>query len=473
MINDITTHILHHHLPHDQWIFSATQQESEIRDTIRQSLSPIANGRPDPWHGIYFGLSLHGLIQDVLAKLVSFHLEDVNSEVVYAPKTSNELANSSLASYLESRISQYFAARDGVSSTRPPSKVFSSEWLAHLGTRGILVEPAEELDWSGKGQHVEYAPEEEQDIPLTSEKILGHSQTAIIDSVKCRRIRLARKKITCSRQLRKEDAITEVEHLRRLQHAHVVCVVGTYTLRRHLAILLYPAADCDLDAFLNEHLDSSEPAPGCGADTIERFFGCLSNATAFIHEHNVKHMDIKPKNILVRQKRVDFYTVYIADFGIARSYQSPSDSETDTPVSFTRTYAAPEVVLQDKRGFNADIFSLGCVFMEMMATLHSLRTFGPCDERQRLLDLRKGTSGSPAFYDSISEVLQWYEDTIRPHFAQYYESGLGGSEFMDLCPRMLSEVPSTRPSSCELRASTVWMSCHKCDAGPEPFEAAS
>ncbi|KAF2022773.1 kinase-like protein, partial [Setomelanomma holmii] len=87
-------------------------------------------------------------------------------------------------------------------------------------------------------------------------------------------------------------------------------------------------------------------------------------AVSFIHSRNVKHMDIKPKNILVRQV-AGAVKVYVADFGIARSYKTAAESFTDTPISFTRTYAAPEVVMQDIRVNPADIFSLSCVFIEM------------------------------------------------------------------------------------------------------------
>jgi serine/threonine protein kinase len=86
------------------------------------------------------------------------------------------------------------------------------------------------------------------------------------------------------------------------------------------------------------------------------------SAVAYIHDQNVKHLDIKPLNILVTGSRV-----YIADFGIARAYKTAEESNTDTPVSFTREYAAPEVVSQEYRDMSANIFSLGCVFMEIVA----------------------------------------------------------------------------------------------------------
>ncbi|KAF1980167.1 hypothetical protein BU23DRAFT_396924, partial [Bimuria novae-zelandiae CBS 107.79] len=61
--------------------------------------------------------------------------------------------------------------------------------------------------------------------------------------------------------------------------------------------------------------------------------------------------------------------VYITDFGLAKYYTSIATSETEGPTMFTRKYAAPEVVEQDKRGFAADIFSLGCVFVEIITVI--------------------------------------------------------------------------------------------------------
>ncbi|KAH7069053.1 kinase-like domain-containing protein, partial [Paraphoma chrysanthemicola] len=331
-------------------------------------------------------------------------------------------------------------------------------------------------NWSGKGQHVEYGPDDEAIIPLKSEKILGHSHTAIIDSVRCRRIRLARKKIACNRRLKKEEAVIEVEHLTKLQHYHIVRVVGTYTFKKDLAILLYPATECDLDAYMGEITTvDSNGAP------LSTFLGCLSKALCFIHQNNVKHMDIKPKNILVRV-RPQGVKVYIANFGIAQSYKSSAESETDSPISFTQTYAAPEVVLQDKRGFSADIFSLGCVFAEMLATMFSCMC-GHGDERQRLLDLRKANSGNSYFHTNIDVVIQWFRELYGisgPGRMLAYRrplSALSPSYFplsiqlFYLFPSMLSPTPEIRPKAVKLQAVTAKLCCSHCEDGPDAFEA--
>jgi serine/threonine protein kinase len=369
------------------------------------------------------------------------------------------------------------------------TEVFSSEWLEHLRSRGILMGPEEELDWSGRGQHVEYAAKEEKDIPLRAEKILGHSATALVESVMCRRIRLARKRIRCGRSLSKEDAITEVEHLQRLQHSHVIRVVGTYTLKKDLAILLYPAAEWNLEEFMEDTMDvcgQSEWEPR--SEALVTFFGCLGSTIEFLHDQNVKHMDIKPKNILVRPiesgnatqvvpaitDREGKYKVYLADFGIARAYQSPADVETDSPTSFTRTYAAPEVVGQDKRGFSADIFSLGCVYLEMLATL--LSDLEPmCNERLKLQKLRCNENGDTSYHANIKALQEWCDSKSQRYLTlsgMHIRVGRMSSDYPELLPRMISKSPNLRPDARTLSASTRWARCSRCTTGPEPFEAA-
>lgn len=151
----------------------------------------------------------------------------------------------------------------------------------------MIPDPTEELDWSGRGQHVEYAPNEQSKIPLKTEKVLGFSKSALVESVICRRIRLARKTIRCTRRLSQKDAITEVEHLQRLQHAHIVRVVGTYTFQKNLAILLYPAAEWNLEEFLDTMIEDPDLATSetnLRTRALVSFFGCLSSAVNFIHK---------------------------------------------------------------------------------------------------------------------------------------------------------------------------------------------
>lgn len=368
------------------------------------------------------------------------------------------------------------------SDSRPrlPPTAFSTQWLDYLRQRGILLDPWDELDWSGRGQHVEYGREEASQIPLSHEETLGHSASAVIDSVRCRRIRLARKLITCNRRLRKEDAIIEVEHLFRLPHAHIVRVVGTYTYNKSLAILLYPATEWDLDSFMESLLDVDDPRNILGSkmvpfkdrpdvSALPMFVGCLSDAICFIHDSNIKHMDIKPKNLLVRRTGPESYKIYIADFGIARAYKTAAEADTESPTAFTRAYAAPEVVLQDTRGFAADIFSLGGVFMEMVATWRSYPSQF-IDERAALQEVLRAKNGNGYFYASIDEVLRWF-GRLRERTANNPKQLPAG--LLNAMEIMIEHNPLLRPTAYNLRIMTTPLRCRQCNDGPEPFEAAS
>lgn len=154
--------------------------------------------------------------------------------------------------YLAKDLESFFDRNGRWPSRGKRPQVSSSSWLEHLKSRGLIVDRSFEHNWSGRGQHVEYDQRSESDIPLSVERVLGYSASAIVESVMCRRLRLARKKIRCTRQLTKSDYVTEVEHLQRLQYAHIVRVVGTYTFRKDLAILLYPVATWNLDEFMED-----------------------------------------------------------------------------------------------------------------------------------------------------------------------------------------------------------------------------
>jgi serine/threonine protein kinase len=241
-----------------------------------------------------------------------------------------------------------------------------------------------------------------------------------------------------------------------------------------LSILMYPVAECNLDTFLSRlHIGVNKIMRN---SAIFDFFGCLANTVAYIHSSLTKHMDIKPQNILVREReRQGFstqYKVYITDFGIARSYTSLDVSETEGPTMFTRRYAAPEVVDGQKRGLPADIFSLGCVFLEMAAVI--VATHGT---RQSLNDtLAHNEYGDTSYQANISScrlfVGQELQDNRFTRRVGYWSKYDG---WMDLCliiPRMLDEDPAKRPSVFELIGLEALQGRECCSAGAEPLEAA-
>uniref|UniRef100_A0A1I8FJ46 Stress-activated protein kinase JNK n=1 Tax=Macrostomum lignano TaxID=282301 RepID=A0A1I8FJ46_9PLAT len=83
-----------------------------------------------------------------------------------------------------------------------------------------------------------------------------------------------------------------------------------------------------------------------------------------LHSADIIHRDLKPSNIVVRTD----CTLKILDFGLART---AGGSFMMTPYVVTRYYRAPEVILGMGYQENVDIWSVGCIFGEMVRARRS------------------------------------------------------------------------------------------------------
>jgi serine/threonine protein kinase len=293
---------------------------------------------------------------------------------------------------------------------------------------------------------------------------------------------LARKKIRCNWRLKREDAIEEVAHLQRLSHAHIVRGVGTYVMGKDLSILLYPATEHNLESFLDEYMELSPERSDKNAllpeehgifyqmkTDMNKFPRCLVQAIAFVHERLVKHMDIKPTNLLVQKKIISgasSYQIYLADFGIARSYDTAADAETESRTPFSRTYAAPEVIRQEVRGFPADIFSLGCVVLEIYVAL--------TNKRVELVELRHGNLNGDVSYqanlDAIIDQSRWLSNGYRERYGELYRD-ISIYETVQKSLEMMHRLPGDRPTAQALASYDAFKPASCCYGGPELFEA--
>ena len=78
-----------------------------------------------------------------------------------------------------------------------------------------------------------------------------------------------------------------------------------------------------------------------------------------LHQMGIVHRDLKPSNIMVDEE----CQVKIIDYGLAR----PISKRAMSPHVMTRHYRPPEVALAENYDQRADIFSLGCIFYELMS----------------------------------------------------------------------------------------------------------
>lgn len=103
-----------------------------------------------------------------------------------------------------------------------------------------------------------------------------------------------------------------------------------------------------------------------GALPAARAIDLAEQATAGVAtaaEQNIVHRDIKPQNLLLSVDGV----VKLTDFGLARSHESRDITVTGFFVG-TPFYVAPEQVENSRKAdVRADLYSLACVFFELLA----------------------------------------------------------------------------------------------------------
>lgn len=182
----------------------------------------------------------------------------------------------------------------------------------------------------------------------------------------------------------------EIELLRELQHENIVQYLGELSL--HAFHVNWDRAD-DADSATdgNNLYIFLEYVPGGSVAALLSSYGAFEEALVrnfsrqiltglnYLHERNIIHRDIKGANILVDNKG----GIKISDFGISKKTESSEWSETicrlteglmERPnrpsLQGSVFWMAPEVVKQTSYTSKADIWSVGCLVVEMLTGTH-------------------------------------------------------------------------------------------------------
>jgi serine/threonine protein kinase len=220
---------------------------------------------------------------------------------------------------------------------------------------------------------------DEARLPYNSIRTLGRGSCSVVEEVEDRSTgRIYARKIffmTGDRYQKKRRAEVfqnELGIIRSLgQHRHVIQLYATYISPKQCALILLPVANGgDLESFLGDLINYQSDPFQYGskiqsmAQILQRAFGCLADGLSFMSERRVRHKDLKPQNILIHDGQV-IYT----DFGLSYDSSLFPSSETVGPTPSTPRYAAPEVSGGGTKDSSSDVFSLGCVFIEMLEAL--------------------------------------------------------------------------------------------------------
>ncbi|KHJ47515.1 kinase domain protein [Trichuris suis] len=164
--------------------------------------------------------------------------------------------------------------------------------------------------------------------------------------------------------------LREISTLKRLNHPNIIKLVhqfrngGYVELCRllqvfhtsHRLFLVLELMDYDLKALI-----ASVRGEKFHPQLVKNIMWQLTQAVAFCHLNQVWHRDIKPQNLLINRTG----RVKLADFGLARFSKIHCEKYSSKVV--TLWYRAPELLLGEKQYTSyVDIWSMGCVFFEMV-----------------------------------------------------------------------------------------------------------
>ncbi|KAJ8083942.1 mitogen-activated protein kinase kinase kinase [Marasmius tenuissimus] len=148
----------------------------------------------------------------------------------------------------------------------------------------------------------------------------------------------------------------ESETLKDLDHPNIVQYLGFEETPANLSIFLEYVPGGSVGSVLLKHGKLSEPV------TIS-FTAQILSGLEYLHSRGILHRDLKADNILVEMGGV----CKISDFGISK--RTAESDGAGTAMQGTVYWMAPEVINPQGKSYNfkVDIWSLGCVVLEMLA----------------------------------------------------------------------------------------------------------
>lgn len=130
----------------------------------------------------------------------------------------------------------------------------------------------------------------------------------------------------------------------------------------------------------------------------------VCNALAYMHEHKMLHLDLKPKNIM----RDSEGHIYLIDFGLAKQYNESGEPESSTTLGLgTPGYAPIEQAHYKNDGsfpVTLDIYAVGASLYKMLTGKTPPESSFVLNEGLPLSDMRQAGL-SPATIDIVSKAM--------------------------------------------------------------------
>ena len=289
----------------------------------------------------------------------------------------------------------------------------------------------------------------------------------------------------------RKEAQNLTRFLETIRHPHCVAYLGSYTRSSPiLHIKTFPKAQCSLKelmdsvvAVIREQKQSKTTSNVLKSDglrvnptpsdselrgspalffsyedrirILRRCFVCLPQALSYLHEHFLMPKDISPENILVDGSG----SVLLADAGIEKGSNHAPSYISSTYVS---VYSSPDLPRGKVKTLRAsDIFSLGCVLLEVAALV-----LQPDPWELRALNLSRPHSVAQMYCDILINFLEGSGPTYKEMTDSEAVRDVRMIGALSTIREMLDEEPEQRPKAHGLWEKFKWVSleiCADCD----------
>lgn len=141
-----------------------------------------------------------------------------------------------------------------------------------------------------------------------------------------------------------------------INHPNVIRTYECLDDRWTLGIVMEYASEGDLTQYMCER-------GRVGVRDAMYFMHQIAYGLSAIHNAGIVHLDLKPENVLLSNKR----QVKISDFGISCVNAATMLRSREDDVVGTIDYMCPELIEEGEFSFNSDIYSLGVLSYEMLS----------------------------------------------------------------------------------------------------------
>lgn len=150
----------------------------------------------------------------------------------------------------------------------------------------------------------------------------------------------------------------EIDTMQHLEHPNIVQYLGCERGDLSISIYLEYISGGSIGSCLRKHGKFEE-------SVVKSLTRQTLDGLAYLHDMGILHRDLKADNILLDLDG----TCKISDFGISKKTDDIYGNDSSNSMQGTVFWMAPEVIQSQGQGYSAkvDIWSLGCVVLEMFA----------------------------------------------------------------------------------------------------------